>query len=557
MMKKVMTVIIVLLFSISSISGQSITWTDITTQFILPEGVEIFKGERQSPALKVWYLNVDLNNQAIGIRPYLSVVAEGKEGIVPFVQRVGAIAAINGGFFGNSTSYSAVVYPGEVMAQNISTISRSGVAYPVTRSFFGVTTERVLSIDWIYHFGSRVDDIYIFEVPTANSPGVPAQAPIKADGNLYEQLLVGIGGGPTLVKDSSITITYNEEVFWGSGVGYENTDPRTAVGYTRDNHIILLVADGRQSASEGVSLPELAQIMITLGCVEAMNLDGGGSTQMAIGSQLINRPEGGVSMRAVPTILAVVYADSIKFPKKIYYEKIIDTADNACTLIGYGWFPTANAGFWGTTPSMLNTKGNGERYAQFRLELHNPGNYEIFAWWVADPNRCKDTPFIISHISGFDTIKVDQTQNGSKWNAIGSYDFSGDSSDAVVISDAATMGTYIVADAIRIVSYDSASITLVNNHINKNQNTEYILSRNYPNPFNSSTTIEFFLPQKSHVTIKVYDILGKEINHLFSGEKNQGNHRIIFTANDLSSGVYFYQIKAGDKRQLQKILLLR
>ncbi len=47
----------------------------------------------------------------------------------------------------------------------------------------------------------------------------------------------------------------------------------------------MIVADGRQAVSQGVGLPELAQIMINLGCVEAMNLDGGGSTQMAVGNQ--------------------------------------------------------------------------------------------------------------------------------------------------------------------------------------------------------------------------------------------------------------------------------
>ena len=115
MMKKIIALITVQLLYISSLSAQIITWSDITSQFTLPEGIKAFKGERQSPALKAWYLDIDLKQQSIAIRPYLSTVSAGKEGVAPFSQRVGAIAAINGGYFDvtGSTSFSAVVYPGE------------------------------------------------------------------------------------------------------------------------------------------------------------------------------------------------------------------------------------------------------------------------------------------------------------------------------------------------------------------------------------------------------------------------------------------------------------
>ncbi|RQW06421.1 T9SS C-terminal target domain-containing protein [candidate division KSB1 bacterium] len=557
-MKKLIIKLSFLLF-VSSLSAQNITWTDITAQFTLPEGIKAFKGERESPALKAWYLDIELKQQSIAIRPYLSTVSAGKEGVAPFNQRVGAIAAINGGYFDvtGSTSFSAVVYPGEVLAQNISTIYRNSVPYPVTRSFFGMTTDRDLSVDWIYHFGSQVEDIYIFDQPTQNSPGNPASIPTKSQGMTYAKLLVGIGGGPTLVKNGSVAISHDEEVFWDSGIGYSTANPRTAVGFISESHAILLVVDGRQVASQGVTLPDLAQIMVSLNCVAAMNLDGGGSTQMAIGNQLINRPEGGTSMRPVPTILAVVHADSLAFPKTIYFEKIIDTADEACSLVGLGWFPTANAGYWGTTASMLNSRGTGDKYALFRLGLKRPAQYELFAWWVAASNRCKDTPVIINHQDGCDTITVDQTSNGSKWNSLGSYFFNSDSSGQVIISNAAKTGTYIVADAIRIVSYDSSSITAVSGEITFQNRTNYILTNNYPNPFNCSTTIQFFLPRQSHVKIKIYNMLGEEVKNLLNEVKTNGNHQIIFDAEGLSSGIYFYQIEVESVKQIHKMLLIR
>lgn len=558
-MKKFTIFINLLLLFASSLFAQSLTWVDVTPQFNLPEGIHLFQAERPSPPLKAWYLEVDMQQPAIALRPYLSQAPGGKEGVAPFCQRVGAIAAVNGGYFdtNGSTSYSAVVYPGEVVAQNLSTIYRSGVPYPVTRSFFGMTTERALSVDWIYHFGNRVEDIYIFDQPTANAPGQPAPIPQKTQGRPYEKLLTGIGGGPTLIKNGAIFISHDEEVFWDSGIGHATANPRTAVGITAANHAILLVVDGRQTGSQGVTLPELAQMLLELGCVEAMNLDGGGSTQMAVGNQLINRPEGGTYMRPVPTILAVVPADSLAFPKTIYYEKIIDTADPACNLVGLGWFPSANAGYWGGTAAMLNTIGSGDRYAQFRLNIRQPAQYELYAWWVAASNRCKDTPFIVRHGSESDTVRLDQTINGSKWNRIGSYYLSGDSSEAIIVSNAGTAGTYIVADAVRIISYDPATATAITDRENQTPVPGFLQILNYPNPFNAVTTVRFWLPQTSPVKIKLMDLLGKERKLLLDGTLSGGSHEFNIDGRQLVSGIYFCQFEWNGQRQIHKILLLK
>ncbi len=558
-MKKSIILLFVSLFFISSLFSQSLTWTDITAQFTLSEGVKIYQGEQKSPPLKAWYLRVDLQQQKIAVRSYLSQAPGGKEGVAPFVQRVGAIAAVNGGYFdlNGSTSYSTVVYPGEVMAQNLSAISRGGVAYPVTRSFFGLTTERMLSVDWIYHFGSRVEDIYVFDQPTPNAPGNPAPIPTKSQGRPYEKLLTGIGGGPTLVKNGVVSISHDEEVFWESGIGYATKNPRTAAGVTADNHAILLVVDGRQAASEGVTLPELAQMLVELGCVEAMNLDGGGSTQMAIGNQLINRPEGGTYMRPVPSILAVVHADSLAFPKTIYYEKIIDTADPECSLVGLGWFPTANAGYWGSTPSMLNNIGTGDRYAKFSLNVPAAARYELFAWWVAASNRCKNTPFIVLHASGADTVRLDQSTNGSKWNRIGTYSLSGDSSDAIIVSNAGTIGTYIVADAVRIVSYDPNSASAIEPLQGNYQPDAFLLANCYPNPFNSSTAIRYWLARADHVRIRVHNLRGQVVRDLVDEQRTAGWHVLVFDASDLTSGLYFCRITAGGSQVLVKMMLMR
>jgi hypothetical protein len=87
--------------------------------------------------------------------------------------------------------------------------------------------------------------------------------------------------------------------------------------------------------------------------------------------------------------------------------------------------------------------------------------------------------------------------------------------------------------------------------------TEYALDQNYPNPFNPSTTIKFQLPKDGFVTLKVYDILGKEITTLINEEKSQGKYEVNFNASSLSSGVYIYKIQAGDFTASKKLILLK
>lgn len=87
--------------------------------------------------------------------------------------------------------------------------------------------------------------------------------------------------------------------------------------------------------------------------------------------------------------------------------------------------------------------------------------------------------------------------------------------------------------------------------------TEYILSQNYPNPFNPATNINFSLPKAEFVTLKIYDILGKEVTTLINEELNAGNHTKTWNASNLSSGVYFYQLKTGSFCQTKKMILVK
>ena len=101
-----------------------------------------------------------------------------------------------------------------------------------------------------------------------------------------------------------------------------------------------------------------------------------------------------------------------------------------------------------------------------------------------------------------------------------------------------------------------SSTTLINNVSSKIPD-RYELIQNYPNPFNPTTTINYSIAKESFVTIKVYDFLGREIKTLVNEEKPAGSYDVTFNANNLSSGIYFYAIKAGDFVQAKKMILLK
>lgn len=87
--------------------------------------------------------------------------------------------------------------------------------------------------------------------------------------------------------------------------------------------------------------------------------------------------------------------------------------------------------------------------------------------------------------------------------------------------------------------------------------TEYRLYAPYPNPFNPATHIRFDLPSEKHVVLMIYDITGRQVAKLIDGFKPAGIHQVVFDAKDLSSGVYFARLEAGEFKQTRKLLLLK
>lgn len=105
--------------------------------------------------------------------------------------------------------------------------------------------------------------------------------------------------------------------------------------------------------------------------------------------------------------------------------------------------------------------------------------------------------------------------------------------------------------------YSSKVTTVGINNGPKPAPVSFRLNQNYPNPFNPATILSYRLPHTSHVTLTVYDILGREIKTLVNSQQKAGTHKLLFDGSNLSSGLYLYKMKAGNFVQTRKMFLIK
>ena len=128
----------------------------------------------------------------------------------------------------------------------------------------------------------------------------------------WKAMTDSVGGGPRIVKDGQAYVTYQYERF---DTSYTKRHPRTAIGSTASGEVVLCVVEGRSPFSRGVTLDELATLMVGLGCREAMNLDGGGSTTMVVDGAVVNRLSDGFMRKVGNAVL--LYAPPVTEPGQI------------------------------------------------------------------------------------------------------------------------------------------------------------------------------------------------------------------------------------------------
>jgi exopolysaccharide biosynthesis protein len=228
---------------------------------------------------------------------------------------------VNCSFFSFATNQNlnVVIKDGKLVGYNEQTISGHGKdTLTYFHSFFGaigISKKRNADVAWIYtdsarkyafasqspvHFlNDSVKQINLRDIKnkTANIGKKPAHFS-------KWKMQTAIGGGPVLIQDGEISISNNEERKF-AGKAINDRHPRTAIGYTRDHQLIILVSEGRTESAAGMTLPQLAKVLKDLGCVEALNLDGGGSSCMLINGKTTNSPSDKGIQRPVPSVFLI------------------------------------------------------------------------------------------------------------------------------------------------------------------------------------------------------------------------------------------------------------
>lgn len=279
----------------------------------LPSSVEVYKysGLMNGRKCNAWYAVADLSKGEVEFRttvPSSAITIDDQ-----FKSSGKCLVMVNGGYFynGRNTGLGCVdgVISGGVTAVRGSLKSGDSEyneMYNVTRGVFGVDKNQKPAVYWTGADGSGKS--YFFSRPLPTVKGEDKFAAVSAsnpDVAVAWTPAYAQSAGPLLLMDGKCPFDFettekgedfylsNYEVMPYDIYGTTVKPDRTAAGYTADGKVILFIVDGRIAESDGATLVELAQIMKGLGCVAAVNFDGGGSTGMVVGGRHLNDLTGG------------------------------------------------------------------------------------------------------------------------------------------------------------------------------------------------------------------------------------------------------------------------
>jgi exopolysaccharide biosynthesis protein len=269
----------------------------------LPDEVRVFSGRNDSLPLRAWYVRIEEEDPEIITRVLVSDDENDVlETVASFARDTGACVVVNGGYFRvdlePTRHVGLLVENGEVLNPATRSVRREEQSFEIARAAIGFTFDDTVTFGWIT---TQDDVLYSWPEPPPHLPGQPAE-PLDYDDAEVWQVRDAIGAGPALVVDGEMRVTADEEVFFGTSI--PDVHPRTSAGRTADGSLILMVVDGRQPASRGVNLIELASLMRAVGAVDAVNLDGGGSSTLVVNGSLVNRPVGVALQREVMSAIA-------------------------------------------------------------------------------------------------------------------------------------------------------------------------------------------------------------------------------------------------------------
>lgn len=297
-----------------AVKAQKIQWQNVDSLFgPLPASVHVYQTTtplEKGKANLAYYVIADLKDPALS---FATDTTEGRR-LTPagfYAKNQQPVVVVNGTFFSFETNrnLNLVIKDGKVVAHNIGSVydKRDEVYYYVTRSAIGIDKEGNADVAWIYSDSAKAQ-AYAVQFPANRWGKTPAQSvkDIAAKNDIQKwSMQTAIAGGPSLIRDGHIAIT-NEQERMFRGKQIEDKHPRTAMGYTADGKLIILVVQGRMPGiADGASLAEEARILKELGCYEALNMDGGGSSCLLVNGKETIKPSDKEGQRPVPAVFMI------------------------------------------------------------------------------------------------------------------------------------------------------------------------------------------------------------------------------------------------------------
>jgi hypothetical protein len=222
------------------------------------------------------------------------------------------LLVVNCTYFDMATgeNFGLIVRDGRIVSRNLPSLRGTGpdsaFYYYPTRSAIGIDRKRGADVAWIFTDTSRRWP-YAFEerpVVAKGQDSLPSIYDLNDIQWKWWKMRTAVGGGPVLIHDGKIHITNREEQLYPDADG--DHQPRTAMGYTRDGQLIILAIQGRTPGiASGATLQEEARILLGLGCYEALNLDGGGSSCLLVNGKETIRPSDQEGERPLPAVFLI------------------------------------------------------------------------------------------------------------------------------------------------------------------------------------------------------------------------------------------------------------
>ncbi len=319
-------------FLIPAASFAQVTWVNVSADYVpLPATVQVFKttDSLDGKPFIAYYVKAKLKDKKLD---FTTDTTLGRR-LTPlqfYEKNDKPLVVVNTTFFSFATNQNlnVVIKEGKLVGYNIHTIPMRGkdtfqYRHPLG-SAIGISKKRKADVAWLFtdstkrfsyarQFPRQVykDSVSTFPYRDISDKIISVPNDFLVRHGKVDEMLerwkmkTAIGGGPVLVQHGKIKITNNEELKF-TGKAINDKHPRTCMGYTNDGYLIIMAIQGRfPGIAEGATLEQEAKLLIDVGCAEALNLDGGGSSCLLVNGKETIKPSDKGNERPVPAVFLI------------------------------------------------------------------------------------------------------------------------------------------------------------------------------------------------------------------------------------------------------------